>query len=142
MVAKIEQYLMTSGCRRLSVLSHFDSEIEKSGKKIGGTKECCDNCRTRQIESRLYSYAFITDKRSFQKLPSSCFSHVRCTSEFLRKTYFKHETPYDFYNCGARVYQRGSLVIGLVCLLVRPSLNISGTVHQSFLIFLHEVRVP
>ena len=47
MVAKIEQYLMTSGCRRLSVLSHFDSEIEKSGKKIGGTKECCDNCRTR-----------------------------------------------------------------------------------------------
>lgn len=43
MMIKAEQYLMTSGCRRKAIISHFDSNVAK----VGGHKECCDNCRNK-----------------------------------------------------------------------------------------------
>ena len=43
MITKMEQYLMTSSCRRDAILTHFDPSIKNSG----GHKDCCDNCRNR-----------------------------------------------------------------------------------------------
>ena len=40
---KTEQYLKTTGCRRLALISHFD----KSVKNVGGYEMCCDNCKER-----------------------------------------------------------------------------------------------
>lgn len=45
---KTEQYLKTMGCRRLAIISYFDSSV----KNIGGYEMCCDNCKER------YCYIF------------------------------------------------------------------------------------
>ncbi|NWU72009.1 WRN helicase, partial [Pterocles burchelli] len=48
MLAKIEQYLVSNGCRRKLILSHFeDKQLRKVSSGIMGTEECCDNCRSR-----------------------------------------------------------------------------------------------
>ncbi|KGL75060.1 Werner syndrome ATP-dependent helicase, partial [Tinamus guttatus] len=48
MVAKIEKYLISNGCRRKIILSHFeDRQLRKVSSGIMGTDECCDNCRIR-----------------------------------------------------------------------------------------------
>uniref|UniRef100_A0A8C7EIA0 ATP-dependent DNA helicase n=1 Tax=Nothoprocta perdicaria TaxID=30464 RepID=A0A8C7EIA0_NOTPE len=52
MVAKIEKYLTSNSCRRKIILSHFeDRQLRKVSSGIMGTDECCDNCRTRCIDS-------------------------------------------------------------------------------------------
>ena len=45
---KTEQYLKTMGCRRLAIISYFDSSV----KNVGGYEMCCDNCKER------YCYIF------------------------------------------------------------------------------------
>ncbi|KFP84559.1 Werner syndrome ATP-dependent helicase, partial [Acanthisitta chloris] len=48
MLAKMENYLVSSGCRRKIILSHFeDKQLRKVSSGIMGTEECCDNCRAR-----------------------------------------------------------------------------------------------
>ncbi|KAM6429635.1 bifunctional 3'-5' exonuclease/ATP-dependent helicase WRN isoform 1-T2 [Rhynochetos jubatus] len=48
MLRKIEKYLVSSGCRRKIILSHFeDKQLRKVSSGIMGTEECCDNCRSR-----------------------------------------------------------------------------------------------
>ncbi|KAM6401475.1 bifunctional 3'-5' exonuclease/ATP-dependent helicase WRN isoform 2-T2 [Pluvialis apricaria] len=48
MLAKIEKYLESNGCRRKIILSHFeDKQLRKVSSGIMGTEECCDNCRSR-----------------------------------------------------------------------------------------------
>ncbi|KFV91123.1 Werner syndrome ATP-dependent helicase, partial [Eurypyga helias] len=48
MLTKIETYLVSSGCRRKIILSHFeDKQLRKVSSGIMGTEECCDNCRSR-----------------------------------------------------------------------------------------------
>ncbi|XP_005102149.1 Werner syndrome ATP-dependent helicase homolog isoform X2 [Aplysia californica] len=42
MFAKMEQYLSTSQCRRRILLSYFETG---NLEEIGGTENCCDNCR-------------------------------------------------------------------------------------------------
>ncbi|XP_037990408.1 Werner syndrome ATP-dependent helicase isoform X3 [Motacilla alba alba] len=47
MLAKMEKYLVSSGCRRKIILSHFeDRQLRKVSSGIMGTEECCDNCRS------------------------------------------------------------------------------------------------
>ena len=43
MITKMEHFLMTSSCRRETLLSHFDT----NPGQVGGHKECCDNCLNR-----------------------------------------------------------------------------------------------
>uniref|UniRef100_A0A8D2MSQ6 DNA 3'-5' helicase n=1 Tax=Zonotrichia albicollis TaxID=44394 RepID=A0A8D2MSQ6_ZONAL len=46
MLAKMEKYLVSNGCRRKIILSHFeDRQLRKVSSGIMGTEECCDNCR-------------------------------------------------------------------------------------------------
>ncbi|XP_041315271.1 Werner syndrome ATP-dependent helicase isoform X1 [Pyrgilauda ruficollis] len=48
MLAKMEKYLVSNGCRRKIILSHFeDRQLRKVSSGIMGTEECCDNCRSR-----------------------------------------------------------------------------------------------
>ncbi|XP_061848274.1 bifunctional 3'-5' exonuclease/ATP-dependent helicase WRN isoform X2 [Colius striatus] len=48
MLTKIEKYLVSNGCRRKIILSHFeDKQLRKVSSGITGTEECCDNCRSR-----------------------------------------------------------------------------------------------
>lgn len=42
MLSKMQQYLGAATCRRRILLSHFDS---KNLEQVGGTANCCDNCR-------------------------------------------------------------------------------------------------
>ncbi|XP_041366268.1 Werner syndrome ATP-dependent helicase homolog [Gigantopelta aegis] len=42
MLRKLEQYLSVATCRRRVLLAHFEG---RDMKEIGGTVECCDNCR-------------------------------------------------------------------------------------------------
>ncbi|KAL5007070.1 hypothetical protein ScPMuIL_015876 [Solemya velum] len=53
MLSKMQQYLGTAHCRRRLLLAHFES---KSLEDIGGTENCCDNCRKRIENSRTQSY--------------------------------------------------------------------------------------
>uniref|UniRef100_A0A8D2MSM1 DNA 3'-5' helicase n=1 Tax=Zonotrichia albicollis TaxID=44394 RepID=A0A8D2MSM1_ZONAL len=47
MLAKMEKYLVSNGCRRKIILSHFeDRQLRKVSSGIMGTEECCDNCRS------------------------------------------------------------------------------------------------
>ncbi|KAF2983289.1 hypothetical protein EK904_013527 [Melospiza melodia maxima] len=47
MLAKMEKYLVSKGCRRKIILSHFeDRRLRKVSSGIMGTEECCDNCRS------------------------------------------------------------------------------------------------
>ena len=46
MLSKMEQYLVTTTCRRICILSHFES---KSVDGVGGTERCCDNCLKRYL---------------------------------------------------------------------------------------------
>ena len=41
MLSKLEKFLTTSGCRRTTILKHFESVADS----VGGHKNCCDNCR-------------------------------------------------------------------------------------------------
>jgi len=43
MLGKMEKFLSTTGCRRQTVLKHFENVSDS----CGGHKDCCDNCRTR-----------------------------------------------------------------------------------------------
>nr|XP_021143245.1 LOW QUALITY PROTEIN: Werner syndrome ATP-dependent helicase [Columba livia] len=47
MLAKIETYLVSNGCRRKIILSHFEDKQLRKVSGITGTEECCDNCRSR-----------------------------------------------------------------------------------------------
>ncbi|CAG5125978.1 unnamed protein product [Candidula unifasciata] len=47
MLQKMEQYLSTTSCRRRILLSYFESG---NLKEIGGTLNCCDNCRLRSAK--------------------------------------------------------------------------------------------
>ncbi|XP_012558515.2 bifunctional 3'-5' exonuclease/ATP-dependent helicase WRN isoform X1 [Hydra vulgaris] len=51
MITKMEQYLMTSSCRRDAILAHFDPSIKNSG----GHKDCCDNCRNRILNPNCFT---------------------------------------------------------------------------------------
>ncbi|XP_061119688.1 bifunctional 3'-5' exonuclease/ATP-dependent helicase WRN isoform X2 [Conger conger] len=52
MLAKMEQYLKSTKCRRKLILSHFeDKQLRKVTSGIIGTKECCDNCRYSMVQS-------------------------------------------------------------------------------------------
>lgn len=42
MLSKMQQYLVAATCRRRILLSHFDN---KNLEQVGGTANCCDNCR-------------------------------------------------------------------------------------------------
>ncbi|XP_052813197.1 bifunctional 3'-5' exonuclease/ATP-dependent helicase WRN-like isoform X2 [Mya arenaria] len=53
MLTKMTQYLSASTCRRRILLSHFDS---KNLEQVGGTANCCDNCRKNIENSRQKSY--------------------------------------------------------------------------------------
>jgi len=44
MILKMEQFVGTTSCRRKSVLSHFDKKAQSS---LYGSKNCCDNCRSK-----------------------------------------------------------------------------------------------
>nr|XP_041571975.1 Werner syndrome ATP-dependent helicase isoform X4 [Taeniopygia guttata] len=47
MLEKMEKYLVSNGCRRKIILSHFeDRQLRKVSSGIMGTEECCDNCRS------------------------------------------------------------------------------------------------
>ncbi|KAM7111011.1 bifunctional 3'-5' exonuclease/ATP-dependent helicase WRN isoform 2-T5 [Molossus nigricans] len=48
MMAKMEEYLYSSRCRRRIILSHFeDKQLRKASLGIMGTEKCCDNCKFR-----------------------------------------------------------------------------------------------
>ncbi|CAL1547093.1 unnamed protein product, partial [Lymnaea stagnalis] len=49
MFSKVEQYLTTPGCRRRVLLSHFEAG---NLNELGGTENCCDNCRQRIVRMR------------------------------------------------------------------------------------------
>nr|XP_022305498.1 Werner syndrome ATP-dependent helicase-like isoform X1 [Crassostrea virginica] len=53
MLGKMQQYLKTSTCRRRLLLSHFEN---KKLDDLGGTTNCCDNCRRKLERSRQQSY--------------------------------------------------------------------------------------
>lgn len=53
MLGKMQQYLKTTTCRRRLLLSHFEN---KKLDDIGGTTNCCDNCRKNLERSRQQSY--------------------------------------------------------------------------------------
>ncbi|KAL3831994.1 hypothetical protein ACJMK2_023678 [Sinanodonta woodiana] len=53
MFSKMQQYLTTTACRRRILLAHFEN---KSHDDIGGTENCCDNCRKRIEASKQQSY--------------------------------------------------------------------------------------
>ncbi|XP_052255826.1 bifunctional 3'-5' exonuclease/ATP-dependent helicase WRN-like isoform X2 [Dreissena polymorpha] len=53
MMSKMSKYLSAATCRRRILLSHFDN---KNLEQIGGTANCCDNCRKIIETSRQKSY--------------------------------------------------------------------------------------
>ncbi|XP_066926608.1 bifunctional 3'-5' exonuclease/ATP-dependent helicase WRN-like [Clytia hemisphaerica] len=48
MLAKLEKFLTTTGCRRKTILKHF----ENVGSSCGGHKDCCDNCRKKELSKK------------------------------------------------------------------------------------------
>uniref|UniRef100_A0A8D2MUJ6 DNA 3'-5' helicase n=1 Tax=Zonotrichia albicollis TaxID=44394 RepID=A0A8D2MUJ6_ZONAL len=68
MLAKMEKYLVSNGCRRKIILSHFeDRQLRKVSSGIMGTEECCDNCRSR-IDSHTSDLAADFGKQAQQLL--------------------------------------------------------------------------
>ncbi|XP_064614138.1 bifunctional 3'-5' exonuclease/ATP-dependent helicase WRN-like [Liolophura sinensis] len=53
MFSKMEQYLTMPGCRRRAILSHFEN---KAITDVGGTENCCDNCKKRIEFGKRQSY--------------------------------------------------------------------------------------
>ncbi|XP_061186116.1 bifunctional 3'-5' exonuclease/ATP-dependent helicase WRN-like isoform X2 [Saccostrea echinata] len=53
MLGKMQQYLKASTCRRRLLLSHFEN---RKLDDIGGTTNCCDNCRRNIERSQQQSY--------------------------------------------------------------------------------------
>lgn len=53
MLGKMQQYLKSTTCRRRLLLSHFEN---RKLDDIGGTTNCCDNCRKNLERSRQQSY--------------------------------------------------------------------------------------
>ncbi|KAK3085971.1 hypothetical protein FSP39_011454 [Pinctada imbricata] len=49
MLQKLQHYLSTGACRRRKLLSHFEP---KNLDEIGGTENCCDNCKQKIEKSR------------------------------------------------------------------------------------------
>ncbi|PKK18609.1 Werner syndrome ATP-dependent helicase-like [Columba livia] len=58
MLAKIETYLVSNGCRRKIILSHFEDKQLRKVSGITGTEECCDNCRSRHLLSEIRNEKF------------------------------------------------------------------------------------
>lgn len=53
MLSKMEEYLTTSRCRRRLLLAHFEN---RNLDDIGGTENCCDNCRKKIEKAKHQSY--------------------------------------------------------------------------------------
>lgn len=84
MILKMENYLVTVGCRRKSVLSHFDKRAQSS---IAGTEKCCDNCK-RRIEmqkknggSVCYEVTENCEEKNFAVEAKQLFDAVKITGE-------------------------------------------------------------
>ncbi|XP_050418072.2 bifunctional 3'-5' exonuclease/ATP-dependent helicase WRN [Patella vulgata] len=54
MMLKMQQYLGTAGCRRRILLAHFEG---KKLEDIGGTENCCDNCKNKIKQSRYNNWS-------------------------------------------------------------------------------------
>ncbi|PVD30177.1 hypothetical protein C0Q70_09439 [Pomacea canaliculata] len=53
MLNKMQQYLSSASCRRRLLLAHFEGN---SSLEVGGTQNCCDNCRKRLECSKYQQY--------------------------------------------------------------------------------------
>nr|XP_039259998.1 Werner syndrome ATP-dependent helicase-like [Styela clava] len=84
MILKMENYLATVGCRRKSVLSHFDKRAQSS---IAGTEKCCDNCK-RRIENQKKSGGTVCyditegcEEKNFGDEAKQMFEAIKITGE-------------------------------------------------------------
>ncbi|XP_060557457.1 bifunctional 3'-5' exonuclease/ATP-dependent helicase WRN-like [Ruditapes philippinarum] len=73
MLSKMQQYLGAATCRRRILLSHFDS---KNLEHVGGTINCCDNCRRIVDIGRQKSYY---DNKNWSSVVSSMASRTEPT---------------------------------------------------------------
>ncbi|BFY97741.1 hypothetical protein BsWGS_00781 [Bradybaena similaris] len=78
MLHKMEQYLSTTTCRRRILLSYFES---KNLEEIGGTQNCCDNCRSRlaNLQDGKVTTSFSEKSVDYRKEATDLFKAVEAT---------------------------------------------------------------
>jgi len=81
MLAKMEQYLSTSQCRRRILLSYFETG---NLEEIGGTENCCDNCRQKIMRLRHGMDVSVKEdeERDYTKEALDLFKAIEETGEY------------------------------------------------------------